>query len=567
MSDILKSMQQVTEIAGIAINRLEYSTRFVRHLLQCSIAFVIIAGGAACDHRGTDKDASGNGVRILRRGLPGEPRTLDPQLADDNYSFQIVRDLYEGLTAEDPTGRIVPGVANSWTVDDTGTIYTFQFRPDAKWSNGDHIVAAEFVQGMRRAVNPKTASGSAGLLTVIRGASEIIAGRKNVAELGVTAIGDTSIRIELEHPAPYLLQILSQPIAAPIHMNAHPSISPSDYSIDTSGNYNGAYTLVNRVPGSFIELERNPNYWDSSNVSIERVRYINAESETTELREYFAGQLDMTFTIPLPDLSRVMQQFGAEVQIAPILGNLYLALNLSKLPLKDSAELRQALSMAIDREQIAEQVMMGVTPAYAFVADGVSGYIAPRYEWAEWTRDRQLSIARSLYARAGYSDKNPLHLRLYFNSGESIQRIMLAIASSWKQNLGVISELASEEFQVFLAGRKDRGRWDVTRLGWDADYDDPSSFLDLFSQGNSQNDPAYKSVLFNQLIDKAGHEPESGKRMVLLHSAEEVLLNDYPIIPIYFKRARRLVKPYVGGARITPMNRTYTKNLYWKRVS
>ena len=345
------------------------------------------------------------------------------------------------------------------------------------------------------------------------------------------------------------------------------SISPSDHSIETSGIYNGAYTLVNRVPGSFIELERNPNYWDSSNVSIERVRYIDAESETTELKEYIAGQLDMTFTIPLSDLSRVMQQFGAEVQIAPILGNLYLALNLSKLPLKDSAELRQALSMAIDREQIAEQVMMGVTPAYAFVADGVSGYVAPRYEWAEWTRDRQLSIARSLYVRAGYSDKNPLHLRLYFNSGESIQRIMLAIASSWKQNLGVISELSSEEFQVFLAGRKDRGRWDVTRLGWDADYDDPSSFLDLFSQGNSQNDPAYKSALFNQLIDKAGHEPESGKRMVLLHKAEEILLNDYPIIPIYFKKARRLVKPYVGGAQITPMNRTYTKNLYWKRVS
>ena len=560
-------MHQVTEIAGIGINLPEHPIRFMRFLLQCGILFAVIVGSVACDHQSTGRGASGNEARILRRGLPGEPRTLDPQLADDNYSFQIVRDLYEGLTAEDPSGRIVPGVANSWTLDETGTIYTFQLRPDAKWSNGDRIVAAEFVQGMRRAVNPKAASGSAGLLTVIRGASEIIAGRKNVAELGVTAIGDTSIRIELEHPAPYLLQILSQPIAAPVHVSAHPSISPPDHSIEASGIYNGPYTLVNRVLGSFIELERNPNYWDSSNVSIERVRYINAESETTELKEYIAGQLDLTFTIPLPDLSRVMQQFGAEVQIAPILGNLYLALNLSKVPLKGSAELRQALSMAIDRAQIAEQVMMGVTPAYAFVADGVSGYVAPRYEWADWTRDRQLSSARSLYARAGYSDKHPLHLKLYFNSGESIQRIMLAIASSWKQNLGVISELNSEEFQVFLAGRKDRGRWDVTRLGWDADYDDPSSFLDLFSQGNSQNDPGYNSVLFNQLINKAGHEPESGKRMVLLHNAEEVLLNDYPIIPVYFKRARRLVKPYVGGAQITPMNRTYTKNLYWKRVS
>ncbi len=559
-------MQQVTEIAGIAINRLEHPIRFVRHLLHCGIIFTVIASGAACDHKSTDKDTAGSGVRILRRGLPGEPRTLDPQLADDDYSFQVVRDLYEGLTAEDPYGQVVPGVASSWTVDETGTIYTFQLRPEAKWSNGDRIVGAEFVQGMRRAVDPKTASGSAGLLAVIRGASEIIAGRKNVVELGVTAIGNTTIRIELEHPAAYVLQILSQPISAPVHIGKH-STSPPDHSIDKFGIYNGAYTLVNRVPGSFIELERNPNYWDSSKVSIERVRHINAESEATELKEYIADQLDMTFTIPLADLSRVKHQFGAQVQIAPILGNLYLALNLTNPPLKESTELRQALSMAIDREEIAEQVMMGVTPAYAFVADGVSGYVAPRYDWAEWTPEQRLSVARSLYAQAGYSVKNPLHLRLYFNSGESIQRIMLAIASSWKQNLGVVSELSSEEFQVFLAGRKDQGRWDVARLGWDADYDDPSSFLEVFSKASVQNDPAYKSVPFNELIDQARTEPDSGKRMILLRKAEEVLLNDYPIIPIYFKTARRLVKPYIGGARIAPMNRTYTKNLYWKRVS
>ncbi len=565
MSKDHECMQQVTEIAGIGINRLDHFIRSARHLLQYSIIFGLIAT-AACNYQSSDRDASGNGVRILRRGLLGEPRTLDPQLADDNYSLQVVRDLYEGLTAEDPDGQVVPGVANSWTVDSTGTIYIFQIRPDAKWSNGDRTVAAEFVQGMRRAVDPKTASGSAALLAVIKGASEIIAGRKNVAELGVTAIGDTSIRVELEHPAPYVLQILSQPIAAPVHVSAQ-SISQSDHSMGTFGIYNGAYTLVNRVPGSLIELERNPNYWGSSKVSIERVQYINAESEATELKEYIAGQLDMSFTIPMPDISRVMQQYRAEVQIAPILGSIYLALNLSNPPLNDSTELRQALSMAIDREQIAEHVMMGVTPAYAFVADGVRGYVAPRYDWAEWTREQQLSVARSLYAKAGYSEKNPLHLRLYFNSDESIQRIMLATASSWKQNLGVISELSSEEFQVFLAGRMDRGRWDVTRLGWDADYDDPSSFLDIFSQGNTQNDPSYKSIPFNQLIDQARHEPESGKRMVLLHNAEEILLNDYPIIPIYFRRARRLVKPYVGGAQITPMNRTYTKNLYWKRVS
>ena len=121
--------------------------------------------------------------------------------------------------------------------------------------------------------------------------------------------------------------------------------------------------------------------------------------------------------------------------------------------------------MAVDRDLIAEHVMMGVTPAYTFVADGTSGYVPPKYEWANWSRDRQLAYARSLFERSGYSSKNPLHLKLYFNSNEGIQRIMIAVAGSWKQNLGIASELASDEFRVFLAGRKDRSRWDVLVWG------------------------------------------------------------------------------------------------------
>ena len=153
--------------------------------------------------------------RAVRRGLPSEPLTLDPQLADDTYSNQVVRDLYEGLTAEDRHGQIVPGVASSWTVDTTGTIYTFQLRPEARWSDGSPVVAEEFVQGLRRAVDPKAASGSAALLAIIRGASDIAAGRKGVSDLRVSALGPYSVQIELEHPAPFLLQILTQPIGAP----------------------------------------------------------------------------------------------------------------------------------------------------------------------------------------------------------------------------------------------------------------------------------------------------------------------------------------------------------------
>jgi len=509
-----------------------------------------------------------NEVHMLRRGLPGEPRTLDPQLGDDTFSFPVLRDLYEGLTAEDRNGQIVPGAAESWTVDKTGTIYTFLLRPDAKWSNGDRTVAAEFVQGLRRAVDPQTASGSAESLAIIKGASDVIAGRKGVTELGVSAIGESYVRIELEHPAPFVLEILSQPIAAPAHIGANVNPGTRGSADDNKMKVcNGAYTLVSRVPGSFIELARNPNYWNASDVLIERVRYVNAESEATEVREYVAGQIDMTSTIAAPDLERITQKYGAEIQTAPILGTLYLALDVSEPPLRDHRDLRQALSMAVDRDFISKYVQVGVTPAYTFVAKGVREYKSPVYPWSLWTREHQLTYARTLFTNSGYSEKKPLHLTLYFNTNESIQRIMIAIAASWKQNLGVVTDLVSDEFRVFLAGRKDRGRWDVARLGWYAEYDDAASFLEVFSRDSSQNDPGYMGSEFNRLIDAARIEPNPNERILLLQRSEEVLLNDYPIIPVYFYTARRLVKQNLGGAEITPLNHTYSKHLYWKDAS
>lgn len=568
-------MQQATEIARVALNLYRQIFESTWNLLRCGILLSLITGSGGCTGNGQsngDGDSAQvqgdklNATRILRRGLPGEPRTLDPQLAEDTFSFPVLRDLYEGLTAEDRNGQIVPGAAESWAVDKTGTVYTFLLRPNAKWSDGDRTVAAEFVRGLRRAVDPQTASGSSALLTVIKGASDIIAGRKKITDLGVTAIGDSFVRIELEHPAPFILQILSQPIAAPAHIRSSADARITG-STDKTKVSNGAYMLVSRITGSFIELARSPNYWNAPNVLIERVRYVNAESEATEIREYIAGQIDMTSTIPAPDLDRVTQNYGAEIQTAPILGTLYLALDVSEPPLRDNRDLRQALSMAVDRDLISEHVTLGVTPAYTFVAKGISGYKPPAYKWSEWPRERQLAYARTLFAHAGYSEKKPLHLTLYFNSGESIQRIMIAIAASWKQNLGVFTELVSDEFRVFLAGRKDRSRWDVARLGWYADYDDPASFLEVFSRNNSQNDPGYMSPEFNNLIDAARIEPNVDRRILLLQRSEEVLLNDYPIIPVYFYTARRLVKPYLGGAAITPLNHTYSKHLFWKNTS
>jgi len=548
---------QATENIAITAFLLRWTLRARGLMLHCAMALLAIAL-IACGHHATVTTGQKDADRVLRRGLPGEPQTLDPQVADDDFSFQVLRDLYEGLTSEDGSGQIVPGTADSWTLDSSGTIYNFHLRSEAKWSNGDRVTASEFVHGLRRAVDPKTASGSAGLLAVIKGATDIIAGKKSATELGVIAVDESSVQIFLEHPAPFILQVLTQPIAAPLHDNKNAVPQKN------AGPFNGAYILVNRVTGSYIDLARNSEYWNSSKVPIKKVRYVNAESEATELREYIAGDLDLTFSIPLPDLDRISQKLRGEIQLSPTLGTTYLALNLSRPPLKDDPALREALSIAVDREQIAKSVMAGVAPAYSFVANGTTGYAPPKYDWVNWSRDRQLAYARSLYSQAGYSANKPLHLRLYFSNGESIQRLMIAVAGSWQQNLGVTSELINDEFRVFLAGRKDRSRWDAARLKWDADYDDPSSFLDVFASDSNQNDPDYKSLPFNSLIAQARSEADPGKRMALLHSAEQVLMTDYPIIPIYFTRARRLVKPYVGGAKLSPMNRTYTKNLFWQ---
>ena len=530
-------------------------------ILRCSIFGLILSVGACGNENHAGKTSSGvtseAKSRTLRRGLPGEPKTLDPHLADDTYSLQVVRDLYEGLTALNRDGSVVAGIAGSWSVDETGTRYTFSIRPGAKWSNGDPITAYEFVAGLQLAVSPKSSSGSASMLSVIQNAEDIIAGKKPVSALGVTAIDRSTVAVALNRPAPYILQILAEPVAAPLHLKPESSSGTADLVVT-----DGPYRLGKRAFGAYIELERNKEYWNADQVRIEHVRYVDFESQSTELRSYLAKDLDLTYTVPTPDLARVEISHGSELQTAPILGTLYLALDLTETPLRNNLDLRQALSMAVDRDVIAQHLSLHVAPAYSFVANGIAQYTPPAYAWGSWPRDRQIDMARELFKRA-HPGPEPLHLTMYFNGGEGIERIMVSIADAWKKNLGIETALVSDEFRVFLAQKSDRKKWDVVRLGWWADYNDPSSFLEIFSANSSSNDSGYVSAEFNRLIEGARTESIPVKRMDLLQKSEATLLADYPIIPIYFYAAAHLVSPEIRGAQISPLNRTYSKHLAW----
>jgi oligopeptide transport system substrate-binding protein len=493
------------------------------------------------------------------RGLPETPRTLDPQVADDEYSFQVLRDVYEGLTQESDLGKIIPGIAKSWSTDHNGTRYTFRLRKKARWSDGTPVTAEQFVYGLRRAVNPKTASGSAELLQDVKGAKSIIAGKANATSLGVIAANKHVLVIQLSRPAPYILEVLSQPIAAPVRSPAHDGPLPPLPDIT-----DGPYFVAKEVYGSYIELDRNKYYWDVRHVAIPKVRYVITHAVSSELADYLAGEIDVTYSLPLPDLRHMLATRRSQVQIAPILATFYLAFNMSEPQLAQNRYLRKALSMGIDRRLIANELMEGVTPAFSFIPPEINDYRPPIYSWATWNRARRLSFAKKLLSRANLSNKRHLKLRLYFNNDQTIERVVLAVANNWEQNLGISVQIESDEFRVFLSRRKDRNYWDIARFGWNADYNDAENFLDVFARDSPQNDAAYKSTTFNRLLDDARDESNLARRRQQLEQAESVLLHDYVVIPVYFYNARRLVSPCIGGATITPMNHTYSKYLFWR---
>ena len=318
-----------------------------------AISFSLFVCLWGCDHRANPHD-----VEVLRRGLGGEPSALDPAAAVDNFSLQVVQDLYEGLTTESPTGNVLSGVASSWTIDSSGTLYTFHLRSTAHWSNGMPVVAKEFVAAWQRVVDPREASPVADNLRLIVGAAEIIAGHSPPSTLGVYAPNDHILIVKLERPAPFFPQLLTHPSAFPIYSYASArSHNPANWVS------NGAYVLANWQPGTKVELTQNMDYWDRDNVHIPRVQYQITTDENAQYARYRAGQLDITDSVPANAIPTLRAQHSTELVIAPYLATAYYGLNLSEPPFAHNVNLRRALSMAIDRKLLVNSLAFGQSAA------------------------------------------------------------------------------------------------------------------------------------------------------------------------------------------------------------
>ncbi len=512
----------------------------------------IQVGGAS----GTELAAT----QILRKGNGAEPETLDPHRSESVIASNILRDLFEGLTLEAADGRIVGGAAERWEVSPDGLTYTFHMRADGRWSNGDPVTARDFEYGLRRSCDPATLNTYASILYPIRNAEAVISGKLPPSALGVTALDERTLRIELSGPTPYFLGLLTHSTAYAVH---RPSVEQHGNQHARAGRLvsNGAYSLGEWVVQSHIRLDRNPHYWDDARTTINEVWYYPIENEESEINRYRADELDWTESVPFRQVKWLKANLPQDLRIAPYLGSYYFGFNNTKPPFKDNLALRLALSLAVDREIITERVMgSGEIAAYGFVPP-VDDYSGQRVEWAGWTQAERDAEARRLYREAGYSEDNPLTVELLYNTDQSHKRVVGALAAMWKKTLGVRTRLLNQEWKVFLASREQKIITQVFRSGWIGDYNDPYTFAQLMHSKNGQNDPGYRSAAYDALLDRAASEPDLVRRRALMETAERQLLADMPIIPIYFYVSKRLVKPWVGGYTSNIMDHHHSKDV------
>jgi oligopeptide transport system substrate-binding protein len=493
---------------------------------------------------------------VLKRGLGGEPSTLDPAAAVDTFSTQLIQDLYEGLTVESSSGAVVPGIASSWQVDQSGTQYTFHLRADALWSNGKHVRSQDFVAAWQRVLDPKRGSPVANDLILIAGAREIVAGRSPPSSLGVSTPSDDVLVVNLAQPALYFPELVAHSAAFPIYSEESArSHSPGTWVSD------GAYVLDSWQPGLRIVLKANSHYWDKKNVHIDAVQYQFASDQNAQFAAYRAGELDVTDTIPPNAITAIRKDHPDEVVIAPYLGTAYYGINFTRRPFDGNKKLAQALSMAIDRERLVEATALGQVAAFGIVPPGTWNYTPQKWDWAATSSADRVAMARKLYAQAGYSPQTPLQLRLLYNSNPEIKQTALIVAAMWKEVLGVETVLTDEEFRVYLQSRHDKEKWDIVRLAWSADYNDASNFLEIFRSSSANNDAGYSNGDYDKLLDSAAGSADPEARRHLLESAEKLLLDDYPAIPLYFYVSKRLVKPYIVGVKPNALDRVYSKSI------
>ena len=503
-------------------------------LLLCLATLWSGASGEAC--------AAG----ALRRANAAEPETLDPQKAAGLPELQVDLDLFEGLATYAADGGIVPGIATRWEISADGLCWTFHLRHDAKWSNGDPVIAEDFVYTLRRLFDPATAAPNAYSLAMIVNAKEIQAGReKDLARLGVTAPDPYTLVIQLREPVPYLLAALGD-TALPVNrkaVEAHGVQWTRPENIVTDG----PFTVAEWTPQAQIVLRPNPYYYAADQLQLDEVRWIVTEDATSSLKRYRAGELDIS-RVPPPDLAPADSISPGELHESRQLSVEYLVFNLRVEPFASKPKLREALALVIDRETLNRKVAPdGQISTDSLVPPFGADYTPQSAAYAKLAAPERLALARKLMAEAGYPPDKPLKLTALYYTDRSVKKRLLSIAAMWKDALGVELNLQNREWQIWLSALR-QGDFELSWSSATTELPDAADFLSGYrSTAGELNDAGYHNPVFDKLVDAAQAEADSHARTRLLEQAERQLLDDTALIPLDNPVSRLLVSPRVAG--------------------
>lgn len=486
----------------------------------------------------------------IHRGNSAEPDTLDPQLALTWQDWNIVTDLFVGLTTLDAAGNTVPGVAESWSKSDDGLTYRFKLRRGLRWSDGVPLQAQDFVFSLQRLLKPATAASRITEFYAIRNGEAINTGQLAPETLGVSAPDALTVEIQLSWPIPHLPDLLAWAPAAPVpaHVIEEHGSAWTQAGISAS---NGPYRLAEWSPYEYVKLVRNAYFFDNDNVEVDSVYYYPSDDGATALKRFRAGEFDISYGISPSQLRLARQVFPESMIMFPRPVTMYWVFNLQRPPF-DDIRVRQALSMAIDRDALAKALDSGEQPAYDLVAHGIAGYGEPlRPAWAALPMQERRELAVALLAEAGFTAANPLEFTARYDGGGSNKRLGVGSAAMWRA-IGVKAQLLSTDSKVHFADMK-AGDFDVAKMGLSGRSYSAESFLQVFEHTAPRMNPGrYRNDEFNGLMAQARREGDRQVRGQLLKQASGLLLRDIPYVAMHYYVSRNLVQAYIEGYEANP---------------
>jgi oligopeptide transport system substrate-binding protein len=515
----------------------------------------------AQNHPVTNEPLAEKQVFVYRVG--DDSPSIDPQYTEDVDGAAVVRDLFEGLMTQDKDGNLAPGVATDFDLSEDKTVYTFHLRDTAKWSDGTPVTAADFEYSWKRLVDPATASPYAwfaeemGIVNV----ADVVAGKLPASDLGVKAIDDHTFEVRLSRPVAHLPQ-----------MTTNAALSPSPKSVvEAHGTNwtkpenivsNGAYILTEAIPQERSVRVRNTNYWNNDATIIERVEALVINDENAALTRYLSGELDRT-EVPAGQFKKLSASNPDEALSIPTLCTYYYFINMSDSanPALKDQRVREALSLAIDRDVITGAILQGgQTAAFGFTPEATAGFTAPENAAEAMTQKERDARAIELLTEAGYGPDKPITLKLLYNTDDQHKKIAITVSQMWKQKLGVTTELQNMEWKTFLEARSSQ-QFDIGRAGWCGDYNMASAFLDLMRSGHEYNDAKYSNAEVDALLEDARVNPDPSADFTKI---EEIIAKDVPILPIYhYAEAYMMDKNLQNWPVENVQQNWYSRDLYF----